>query len=252
MALMGEVLKTVGILIGTGFGAALIILFIYHLLQFNKQMHMLLDECDPVKFSTHYRKKLTSQKLTQKGRNIFICYLCLGLYYCGEYDEMQQWIQEASVHSKHTGLGKIMLLQHQLSLHLVEKEYDLAQQRLEQMEELIASERQLKLYKLLKDDIEYNRFLISLALRNASNAEETLVARLAQAKCMLSRVLIKGALAEVYISNGQTEKAIDALKYVVQHGNRLHVVSLAKQQLWELGEPVVIAKSFLEGYTCNG
>ena len=249
MTIIDSALMVAGISIAALIIVAFPVIIMHNFIFLRRHMHLLFEGCDPVGFCIGFRKRLSAERLSQKGRNLFICYLCLGLYYCGEYDEMEQWIREAAAHTKHSHFGKIMLIQHQVSLSLAEKKFDLAQRKLEEMESLMADDgNHKKLYGLLQEDIEYNRFLLRLAQGDMTDAEEILRARFEKAKRSLPRVLIQGALAEVYVDRGQTEQAITALKYVVQHGNKLHIVFLAQQKLQELGEPVVVSKGFLEGY----
>ncbi len=209
MTLFMLVLKMVGISIAALIIIAFPILIMTNFIFLRRHMHLLFDKGDPIGFSNGFRKRLSAEWLSQKGRNLYICYLCLGLYYCGEYGEMERWIRDAAANTKHSHFGKIMLLQHQASLLLVEEKFDLAKGKLDELASLIDSDRHhKKLYELLQSDIEYNRFLLRLEQGDMSDAEEILNARFEKAKSLLSRVLIQGALAEVYFRRGKQIKRL--------------------------------------------
>lgn len=70
--------------------------------------------------------------------------------------------------------------------------------------------------------------------RKQKRPEAVFTARYEHAENRYERVTAKMTLADIYMHFGDTTKAKDAFQYVITHGNKLHIVTLAKEKLHTL------------------
>lgn len=89
-----------------------------------------------------------------------------------------------------------------------------------------------------KRNIEFSYItgIASLQIRQGQteSVEELLVPYLSPDRYMLERVSVSYILAELYFLQGRTEEEIQALQFVAQNGNRLHIANEARKRLSDI------------------
>ena len=216
--------------------ALLIIDHFYAVLVFRSYFKILYDNCDAVKYIKKLRRRNKNDvSVGYRYNNMLRAYLALGLYYGGFFDEAKRVLEEIAASPQMNRNIKMLYTQLGFLMAVQGRNYDTAEKQLGDMENLITTHKHRKGYMTkLQNSVAYYRFILRLKQGEFAGAEEVLNRQLRTATRRLSRVSISCYLADVYVHNGDKEKAVTSLEYAVQNGNNLHIASLAKQKLHEL------------------
>ena len=193
---------------------------------------LLLDACDPEKFLGAVVASLPPRR-PKRADYTWTMHLYEGQYAAGRYGDALAGLQYTIRFNKgRTGAYE------KAAYHLNLAEVSIALGRLQDAEREL--DECLRLLESVKtpgkfDEIlrrgyqnELNKLSIAQGLYDGA---EFFISYFDQAKNEYGRVGAKYHLALIYQHNGETEKAREAFEYVAEHGNRLHLAALARQQL---------------------
>ncbi len=199
-------------------------------------LDILVEECDPERFLGY-----TGKMRNVENKEVYTTYMALnharGLLYAGRMQESYTIIRGIQTFTKGRK-GRLnnlfyleLLAETQLGLHA----YEEADKSLALFKEMLGKTK-LAADKRSRMELEYEQLQIALDLRKGlhEGAAEKLQAIFNKAGHELHRVTAKYHLGKAYMHFGQTREAREAFQYVIDHGNKLHIVTEAKDTLAKL------------------
>jgi len=205
----------------------------------NKIISKLSEDCDPQAFINRYQKILGERKIPEL-RQYMLLNLCSAYGYLGEEAEVQKILNELSGqrYFTQTGLGaqnKVAFMLQIASHNMFDKNVENAERAIENAKEVLENP---KLHESVRarcyEGITAYKFEINMLRGEYGGAEDYFTIAFDRAKTKLERVGAKYRLGTIYIHFGESEKAEEAFRYVVENGNKTYYVAKAKEQLAKL------------------
>lgn len=199
------------------------------------------DDCDPQTFTAVCRDMLS--KFSGMKRRINLSFvkinICAGLLGLGEYQEALQIMSGITLNTE-TKTGKIIATVYHnniCSVYIELGDLEKAMHHISEMQKALAGLKENNRIKKIFDvRCRVLQARIKMAEGNYDNAESVFTWAFDRMASENGRVGIKYTLGEVYLHNGDKERAREAFEYVVAHGNKLHIVEEAKKYLQQIAE----------------
>lgn len=214
---------------------------IYFSYRRNKKIISLLnDQCDPDAFIAQTQRQL--DKFQHRGNIPYVLLQCLnlgaGLSAAGRNQEALAAIQFDAALIKSDRFGRLMRLtyhQNHFACFISLGMLDHARQALLWLNDAIDAEKDSKLLEKLRRWYKNDYYRYEMENGRFDGTEAVFQEMLERAENNYHRVLAMYTLGLVHEHYGRPDKAREAFEYVLAHGNKLHVVTLAKQRLAAMG-----------------
>lgn len=188
------------------------------------------EECDPVKFLNEYFPLLKRAK-EKSTRSLLMLNLASGYINIGDLAQAKSVLGDININH----LNKMTRIQyHNLwtTIFMNEEKTGDAQYSLNFTKDLLAKTKLNPLYKdLFEKSIRSDEAELNILRGNFDGAEEVFLENFYTSKEKLRKVIAKYILANLYIKQNNTEKAVEAMKYVAENGNTLYMAQKAKEYL---------------------
>jgi tetratricopeptide (TPR) repeat protein len=218
-------------------GALNVIAIIVSTMIINKKVQNLLDiECNPEKYV-----ELSSVRLknaNKLGKQLLLMNISAGLIEGGKLDEAKNVLDQIGEfpNTNNGNVCRFCLYNNLFDIHIKYKNYELAQELLDKMNVTIKALKNSYMVDKLRNIYIQTIFILSIAQGKCENAEPIFIQKFNSAKNNREKVATKYVLGRIYILSAELDKAKDAFNYVINNGNKLHIVELAKHNLNELSE----------------
>ncbi|MDP4119718.1 MAG: hypothetical protein Q8876_01495 [Bacillota bacterium] len=189
------------------------------------------NECDPKKYITVYNKRLL-KKLRNNSINE-LAILGNAFILSGEINSAKINLDLMNQLPIKSINNKILYYYCQSLFYLEVKNFSSASIALNQLEEALTYARLLPsaAKKNYESYILRGRYLINISNNNYEGAVEYFNTCFLNVKQNLTKVLVEFSLGEIYMHFERYNEAKEAFEYVVQNGNTLYKVQLAKEYL---------------------
>lgn len=212
----------------------------YHLYartQLKKIDSILYAQCDPETYMIIIERIISSLP-NKKTDWLTSCQLRLsnGLVAAGEYEKAYDLLaQTPPFNNNRTGHLLNSVYANNMFLIFRQKgEISNAETYYQKLSNIVHTVKSKKHLQKCKMILERIKILLNMERGNYENAEDFFLRDFHVAKSKYQRVADQYTLAGIYSHLHQTDKAKEALEYVVTHGNELHVVTLAMEKLQTL------------------
>lgn len=195
-----------------------------------KLMELLEQDCSPEAFVMETRTMLAKEKKKKNSRKkegLLIC-IGVGLNAMGRYEEALCEMNSDHMPQKRCTKRNLAEYYHCLFLNYVELgRLDMAEDALADMKEATKTTGDRRLKNKYKQDVH----LLNIARGNYENAKGIFLEEYSKARTKYERVCAAYILGVICSKIGSDEDAKEAFEYVVENGNKLHIVKLATEQL---------------------
>ncbi len=203
-----------------------------------KRINDILDEeCDPEKYLAAARDLWG--KSEGSGRISYQLYLVNGLIFNGQYQEAKD-ILETVTKFPDSPYGKQLKAGYLYGLFNIAMLQEEAEKVEAYFKEYVRSLDEIK-YENERNRQAYERSVLmgrtALNVKEGiyDDAEETYLRCFKEADKKLTRIESRYGLGKIYLHFKRYDEAKDAFNYVIENGNKLHAVTLAKEQLAKIG-----------------
>ncbi|MEM5768194.1 MAG: tetratricopeptide repeat protein [Bacillota bacterium] len=210
-------------------------LMMYYIPQrrYKKASNLLSQQCDPDAFIEKMQKFL--DKATQDRKTDSICVFRIslnsGLCAAGRFDEALSVMPDPSLIKKASLINQVHYHHNNFITYLHLGKSNQAELALAWLRDSLITLKNTKLRGLFSQHYQNDLIIFAVSKGNFDGAETAFQDQFVRAKNKLERVAAKFNQGRVHAHFGRTDEAREAFEYVLAHGNKLHVVSLARKAL---------------------
>lgn len=209
----------------------------------NKRYSPLRDKCDPEQYLENIEKNKNKNKINKVFREcIYILDKSHGLRNLGKLDEAIENLKSYNTNSFPHINYKVLYYINLADLYIYKNDIQEAEKNLN-IANAVTLETQ-GLAKELQTCMIANEYLIKMLKGNLSGCEEYFTKSLSEAKNLASKVEEHYNLGMFYYLNNEYSKANEHFSFVVNNGNKIFFVGLAKEKIEKLNQEIEKSKLY--------
>jgi tetratricopeptide (TPR) repeat protein len=201
----------------------------------NKILNTIGMECDPEKCIKLLKARMKNSNKT--GKQLTLLKISVCLIAAGKIDEAVDIIQKLGEFSNNRmgNYARYVLCNNWFEIYMHRSNYQLAWKSLEKMNEMLDLSKFYS-FEILKFRNMYigNTLTLSIEQGNYENTEIFFTQLFDGTKTNSGKVEAKFILGKIYMLSGELDNAKEAFNYVINKGNKLYCVVVAKQFLKDL------------------
>lgn len=191
---------------------------------------ILNNDCEPLQFLYEYFPLIDRAK-SNLTKYFLMINLASGYINIGDFEQAQSVLGDINVND----LNKPYRIHYHnvwTTLFINQGKISDAEYSLNFTKELLAKHKINKAYLMQhQNSVKLLEAELNILKNNLNGVENTLLEYFYTSKLPLHKVNAKYALAQLYIKQNNTEKAVDAMKYTAENGNTLYIAQQARDFL---------------------
>ena len=198
--------------------------------KYNKIVSILNAECDPIKYLNVYFP-LTQKNIGYKLRPVVLLNLTAGYLAAGDFGQARKVLSGIDTNQCNAS-HRIFYHCHWASMFIGEGNFAEAEKALNFVSQLVASTK-LKPAQLEMINNIRNLYAVRLNIEKGcfEGAEQIVTEIYNSDYALYYKVSAQYTLAQLYIKQNRTDKAVEAMKYVAEKGNTLNIAQKARDYL---------------------
>lgn len=203
----------------------------------NSIIEIMNEECDPYQYIAQILP-LTQQKLNNNTRVLILLYLASGYINAGDLNQAKMVLSDIAKIPAYNKFNLANISNLWTALYLNENDLKNAQLALADLWNFLNLQKSNKVkYQFTKI---YNRqaAVFNILSNKLEGVEEVFNTQLKSIESALEKNSLYYNLALLYIKQNRVDEARQALQFVIANGNKLHLVTLAKEKLAQLNADI--------------
>ncbi|MCH5297320.1 MAG: hypothetical protein J1E85_06605 [Ruminococcus sp.] len=203
----------------------------------NRITEIMNEECDPYKYIEQILP-LTQQKLNNNTKVLILIYLACGYINAGDIKQAKMVLADIAKIGTYNKILLANISNLWITLYIKENDLKNAQLALADLWNFLSLQKSNKInYQFTRI---YNRqaAVFNMQSNKLEGVEEVFNTQLKSIESSIEKNSLYYNLALLYIKQNRIEEAMQALQFVIANGNKLHLVTLAKEKLAQLNADI--------------